>query len=802
MDKVVKDVFKNCVRDDNMFNLANVKEIKFSKQLNSVILDSYSQDNIPQADIEEFERRAKTQYELNSFKINYEYTGKPMDIELQNVYDILANVNKKYGYTQDILENCKIDIDNDERVLKISLEKPFSNFLYIKRLDEYMSECINNQFGSGFRVVFKDLTELSDSYENGPKMMRLEDLNPEYSQASVDTGIPVPPPPMPPMQTGANGRTFTPRAPLTEEEKAERELAKQPQPENVIYGIDIKDPQITKIENVELDGERVTISGQIVAREERETKSGKILLTLDVTDKTYTIACKMFLDKQKFEDIGGKLKEGSFILLQGRPQFDTYTHEPSIMINNICKGEPFPERKDEAEEKRVELHLHTQMSAMDAVTSATDLVKQAIKWGHPAIAITDHGVVQSFPEANHVIMDNYAKLVPKGSSTQDILNAAPIQIIYGCEGYLVKDSPVHIPDNLDTYCVFDIETTGFDSKADGITEIAVCKVKNGEIIDEYTTFVNPEKHIPIEVQELTHITDEMVENAPTVEKMLPEFLEFTKGCVLVAHNAHFDTSFIKAKCDKLKLEFNPYVIDTLEMSREMYNGVENHKLGTLAEYLGVSLEGAHRAINDTRATARVFVKMCEDVVKEGLKVNDYIFTSIFDDSREERRKMQSNHIIILVKNRVGLKNLYKLVSYAHLWNYYKRPKINRSMLRRYREGLIVGSACERGELYQAIFKEKTGTNLDDFDSLKDIVDFYDYLEIQPLGNNEFYERKGIKIKKEDGEDEYLKLTHQDLIDINKQIISLADEAGKPCVATCDVHFKEPEDEIYRRVIEA
>ena len=396
MDKVVKDVFKNCVRDDNMFNLANVKEIKFSKQLNSVILDSYSQNNIPQADIEEFERRAKLQYELNSFKINYEYTGKPMDIELQNVYDILSNVNKKFGYTQDILENCKIDIDNDERVLKISLEKPFSNFLYIKRLDEYMSECINNQFGSGFRVVFKDLTELSNGYENGPKMMRLEDLNPGYNHNQDNAGIPVPPPPMPPMQTGANGRTFTPRAPLTEEEKAERELAKQPQPENVIYGIDIKDPQITKIENVELDGERVTISGQIVAREERETKSGKILLTLDVTDKTYTIACKMFLDKQKFEDIGGKLKEGSFVLLQGRPQFDTYTHEPSIMINNICKGEPFPERKDEAEEKRVELHLHTQMSAMDAVTSATDLVKQAIKWGHPAIAITDHGVVQSF----------------------------------------------------------------------------------------------------------------------------------------------------------------------------------------------------------------------------------------------------------------------------------------------------------------------------------------------------------------------------------------------------------------------
>ena len=796
MDKQVKEVFKNCVREENMFNLATVKEIKYSKKLNAVILDSYSQENIPQSDIEEFERLAKSQYELSSFKINYEYTGKPKDIDIQNVYDIISCINKKYDYTQDIFENCHINIDNDERNLKIELEKPYSNFLYIKRLDEYMKKSIEKQFGDDFKVEFNDMPGIDNGYLVEAKTIKLEDLNVAFNdqhdsknEQSSNTKIIQKP-------------KFVPKPPLTEEEKKERELAKSPQPDNVLYGVNIQNPIITKIEDIIPGNDRVCISGKLINKEERELRNGKILLTIDVTDKTCTVSCKMFLDKQKYEDVNGKLKKDSYVVVQGRPQIDAYSNELTIMVSNICKGEKPPERMDNASEKRVELHLHTQMSAMDAITSATDLVKQAIKWGHPAVAITDHGVVQSFPEANHVIVDNYADLVKKEGkiTTQDILDAAPIKVIYGVEGYLAVDVEPVIPKK-DTYCIFDLETTGFNPDTDGITEVAVCKVKNGEIIDEFTTFVNPEKPIPYNVQELTHITDDMVKDAPKMDEMIPKFLEFCKDSVLVAHNAHFDVSFIANKSEKLGLDFKPYVIDTYEMSLELYNGVENHKLGTLVEYLGIPLEGAHRAINDTRATAKMFIRMIEDCKKEKIDVNDYIFTNIKDKSRN----LSPNHIIILAKNYVGLKNLYKLVSFSHVWNFHKKPKISRSMLKRYREGLIIGSACEQGELYQEVFDFKVGRS--DGSKIEEIANFYDYLEIQPLGNNEFYERIGKKIKKEgkrpkDEEPEYIKLTHQQVIDINKYIVELGDKLNKPVVGTCDVHFMNPEDEIYRRIIQA
>ncbi len=798
MDKEVQEVFKNCVRENNMFNLATVKEVKFSKKLNAAILVSSSELNIPMSDIEEFERCAKRQYELDSFKINYSYTGKLKDIDINNVYDILTNVNRKYDYAQEIFENCKIDINNETQSLNIELEKPYSNFLYIKRMDDYIRNSLDIQFGEGHKVVFKDMPGAIGKEVSGPKYVTIESL----MQSTKNENETVLNNNMNSSQENVQKSKFTPRAPLTEEEKRERELAKEPQPENVLYGINIQEPQITKIENIIPSGDRVCINGQIIQKEERELRSGKMLLTIAVTDKTSTISCKMFLDKQKYEEVDGKLKQGSYILLQGRPQMDTYSNEVTIMVNNICKGEKPPERKDNAENKRVELHMHTQMSQMDAITSATDLVKQAIKWGHPAVAITDHGVCQSFPEANHVIVDNYANLVQKEGkiTTQDILDAAPIKVIYGVEGYLAVDVEPKIPE-FDTYCVFDLETTGFDPDLDGITEVAVCKVRNGEIIDEYTTFVNPEKPIPFNVQELTHITDEMVADAPKMDKMIPEFLEFCKGCVLVAHNAHFDTRFIANKAQKLGLEFKPYVIDTLEMARELYNAVENYKLGTIVEYLGIELEGAHRAINDTRATAKMFIKMREACDKERVKVNDYIFTNF----QEESKKISPNHIIILAKNYIGLKNLYKLVSFSHVWNFHRKPKISRSMLNRYREGLIIGSACEQGELYQEILDYTVGRC--DGSRIEDIANYYDYLEIQPLGNNEFYERIGKKIKKDgkrpkDEEAEYIKLTHEQVIQINKDIIELGDKLGKPVVGTCDVHFMNPEDEIYRRIIQA
>ena len=793
MNKFVKEVFKNCARENNMFNDAEVLEVKFSKKLNAVVLESISDKNIPMAHIEEFERSAMSQYELSNFKINYEYKGPKKEVEIQNIYDIISNINRRNNYTQDIFENCKIDIDNDSSIIGIELEKPYSSFLVLKKIDDYMNKSLETEFGKDFKIVFNDVPGAKHIERGNAKSVSLEELqeafkvsNPINSETNVKSEI---------------KSKFTPYIPL-EEEKMEREMAKTPQPDNVIYGVNIQNPIIKEIVDITTNDERVCINGKIFKTDNRELRNGKILLTLDVTDKTSTISCKMFLDKQKYENLSDKLKAGTYIVLQGRPQMDAYSNETTIMVNNICTGEKPEERKDESPEKRVELHLHTQMSAMDAIGSAKALINQAIKWGHKAIAITDHGVVQSFPDANHVIMDNFASLVKKDGwpTTQEILDVAPIKIIYGVEGYLVDDVEPIVPE-FDTYCVFDIETTGFNADLDGITEIAVCKLRNGEIIDEFTTFVNPEKPIPHNVQELTHITDDMVKDAPIIDEVMPKFLEFTKGSVLVAHNAHFDVKFISTKSSKLGLEFKPYVIDTYEMSLELYNDVENHKLGTLVEHLGIELDGAHRAINDTRATAKMFLKMGENCKKENIDVNKYIFSNIKDRSKN----LPSGHIIILAKNYTGLKNLYKLVSYSHVWNFYKRPKISRSMLMRYREGLIIGSACEQGELYQEVLEHRLGNT--DGTKIEEIVNFYDYLEIQPLGNNEFYERKGKRVKTDErrpkGEEpEYIKISHQTLIDVNKDIVELGDKLNKPVVATCDVHFKDPEDEIYRRIIQA
>ena len=490
----------------------------------------------------------------------------------------------------------------------------------------------------------------------------------------------------------------------------------------------------------------ITIDGRIFNSDSRETKTGKIIFTVNVTDETDTISCKAFFNKDKYDSIKGKFKDGKYIKLQGRVQFDTYANDLTIMFTSIIESKAPKGREDNAETKRVELHMHTQMSAMDAVTSATDLIKQAIKWGHKAVAITDHGVVQAFPEANHVICDNYEKLAlektgKKRVSTQEILDNAPIKVLYGVEGYLVDDIMVH-PKFPDTYSVFDIETTGFDAtKGDMITEIAICKVRNGEIIDEFTTFINPERSIPKQVQELTHITDDMVKDSPTIEEVLPKILDFFEGTTIVAHNSDFDVSFINYFAEKYgyKDRFNNLIIDTLMIAKEIYYYLPNKKLGTIVEDLGIELEGAHRAINDTRATAKMFIRMIEDLNKKGLDVNNYAHS---EKNVEKVLAEKAYHIIIFAKNYVGLKNLYKIVSYSHLHYFKKKPKILKSMLNRYKEGLLIGSACEQGELYQAIIKKKSE------EELLEIASYYDYLEIQPLGNNAFYER-GAKVRNED-----------------------------------------------------
>ena len=534
----------------------------------------------------------------------------------------------------------------------------------------------------------------------------------------------------------------------------------------------IKDKPI-KIKDIGIDSGKVVVCGKIIKQELRELKTGKFLLMINVFDGSCTITCKSFLNPEDKDRVMTRINLASCVIVSGNAGFDPYAKEVNIMANIVMEAEAKTEniRMDNAETKRVELHLHTQMSQMDGVSSPEDLINRARKWGMKAIAITDHGVVQAFPAANHVVEDN----------------GGDIKVIYGVEAYLVPDKQTNVYGSkgqpLDTeYCVLDIETTGLSYRTEKITEIGAIKIKNGKIIDTFECFVNPEKPIPYEVINVTHITDDMVRDAETIEQVLPKFLKFVGDDVLVAHNANFDIGFIRHFAELQGYRLNNTYIDTLSLARDMFPDYKKYKLGAIADNLGIRVDIAHRALDDVKTLVKVFEVMLRKLKDEGLKnLNDLI--DFYKDNLDLKH-LPTYHVVILTKNYIGLKNLYKLISFSHLDYFYKKPKIPKSLYKKYSEGLIIGSACDRGELYQAILEGMSE------EKIEDIASFYDYLEIQPLGNNEYLIRDGT-IENKDG-----------LIEINKKIISLGEKLNKPVVATCDVHFMNPEDEIYRRILMA
>lgn len=751
MNKKVKDVFLNIDIKNDLLN-CNVNEVKFSKKFNSVIVDLTSDLHITLKQINDFEKNACLKYDLKSFKINYKYIGAPKEITENNIKNILEEISNMLSYTKPLFENTEIIIGSN---IIIKLNKPYAKFLKIKKVDSYISKSILTEFGRNIDVVIEDKLGIEKELESKPKSVNIQNIHVADIQKNIDS-------------LGTNNKeNFNGYSKREPKPKFQKDM-----PSHVIIGRDISTELEDKIVKLNDGYDRACIAGEICMQDIRKLKSGKLLFMIDVTDLTSTISCKMFLNEDEVEKISSRLKEGEFIKLMGKPQLDPYAKELTIMINSIVEGVKPEKRKDKSENKRVELHIHTQMSAMDGISSVSSIVKQAIKWGHKAVAITDHGVAQAFPEAHQTICKAFANEIKEGG-----LAAAKTKVLYGVEGYLVVDVEPEI-EYSDTYCVFDLETTGFKAGNDKITEIAVAKVKNGEIIDEFTTFVNPERPIPKHVQELTHITDDMVKDAPKIEEVLIKFLDFTKGSILVAHNSSFDLSFITHFAKEFKLEVNNKAIDTLCIAKELYDYYPNHKLGTIAEMMGISLEGAHRAINDVRATVQVFNQMVKDVKLKKIDIKGYVYSVL----EKEIKNIPYNHIIILVKNYVGLKNLYKIISFSHIFNFHKKPRISRSLLNRYREGLIIGSACEIGELYQAIFNKKSK------EEIESIAKYYDYLEIQPLGNNQFYIDTGKLNSKED------------LININKQIIELGEKLNIPVVATTDAHFLNPEDELYRRII--
>ena len=541
--------------------------------------------------------------------------------------------------------------------------------------------------------------------------------------------------------------------------------------------MNISDP-LVKITDLNAESGNVCIDGEILGMEDKETKTGKVILSINIYDGTSTMTCKAFLPGKNAKNIVKRLGKTKAVKLAGRAQMDAFSNELTIMANTIVESTPLPKttREDKAEVKRVELHMHTKMSAMDAMTSATDLIKRAMSWGMKSIAITDHGVVQAFPEAYHLL----------GRDNPDM------KVIYGVEAYLVPDKEKSVKNPrgqvLDdaTYCVLDLETTGISITTEKITEVGIMKVKNGEVIDEFEIFVNPEKPIPQRVVEVTNITDEMVKDAETIDKVFPKILEFVGDSIIVAHNASFDVGFLKHNAKLLGYEFNNTYIDTLPLAKDLFPDLKKYKLGKIADSLGIEVDVAHRALADVDTTVKVFNVMLKKLKDKGINTVDEIDSATKDPEaqKEEFKKQRSYHAIILAKNYVGLRNLYKLVSISHLHYFYKNPRILKSIYKKYSEGLILGSACEAGELYQAIELGKSD------EEIENIARDYDYLEIQPIGNNEFLVRNGVVPDRE-----YLK-------DINRKIVELGEKLGKLVVATCDVHFMDPQDEIYRRILEA
>lgn len=520
-----------------------------------------------------------------------------------------------------------------------------------------------------------------------------------------------------------------------------------------------------EIRDISLNTGNATISGEIFQIEFKEIKGNRVLATFNITDLTNSITVKAFLNKNQLEDFQANVKDGAYVKVNGDVVYDNFSKCLVLMLKalNILEKQG---RMDLSEEKRVELHLHTQMSAMDGVSSFKKIAERAQKWGHKAIAITDHGVVQGFPEA------------------MEVSKELGIKVLYGVEGYLVNDNTPIVSNykkdkEYDTFVVFDIETTGLSPRNDMITEIGAVKIKNGQVIDHFSQLINPERPIPKKIENLTGITDEMVRDKPTIQEVLPSFYSFIEDSILVAHNASFDISFIREQYSRINKTIDNPVLDTLELSRALFPELKSHKLNLVAKHLNVNLINHHRAVDDARATAEIFLRALEILKNNGIHELDQINRLVED---KDITKSESFHIVILVKNLTGLKNLYKIISASHLNYFYRRPRIPKSLLKTHREGLILGSACEAGELYKAILKNKNDSEL------RNIVNFYDYLEIQPIGNNMHLVRNGM-VK---GEEE--------LRNINRKIVELGDKYNKPVVATGDVHFLDPEDEVYRRIL--
>ena len=778
MDKTIKEIFKDYNSNSFSLNASKIKNINLYKKSNKIELELISTDVIKAADLYAFERYLEKRFNIKEAIIKVEYQNE-IKIDLKEEWrDIVNYMAYKHPLTKALLRNSSIELA--DKTLNVNLALKGKQVLDARGFDKTLEKILSDVYGKKLKVSYVENITEEMKKQIEEEAMRHEREAVEQAQreaeeyakemqekkhaSKADNSEGVPPieevpisgdiPPFDP------GEMMPP--PPVEEEKTP-----------LIYGRSLKiKEQLVKVADLGIDSGKILLDGEVLNMDSRELKSGKVLVMFDLFDGSSTITCKAFVEGDKAKDTMKRIKDSVGVKVEGTAQFDPFSKELGVIANTIIESTGIKReiRKDEAKVKRVELHMHTKMSQMDAITSATDLLKRAAKWGMKSIAITDHGVVQAFPEAHHFTEKN-----------------PDLKIIYGVEAYLAPDKTpsVSFPKGQDidtTYCVLDLETTGLSFRTEKITEVGIMKIKNGEVLDEFSCFVNPEKPIPQRVVEVTNITDDMVKDAETIDKVFPKILEFVGDSVLVAHNADFDIGFLKYNAKQLGYSLENTYIDTLRLSKDLFPDFKKYKLGIIAENLGIKVEVAHRALDDVDTTVKVFNVMINMLKEKGAKKIEDI--DLLEAGKADYKKLPTYHAIILAKDYVGLKNLYKLISYSHLDYFYKKPRILKSLYKKYSEGLILGSACEAGELYRAIIAGKSD------EEIEAIASDYDYLEIQPIGNNMFMVRNGTVPDVEA------------LQEINKKIVDLGDKLGKLVVATCDVHFMDPQDEIYRRILMA
>ena len=765
------DIFQNCkcVNEEKHLAAGEVRSLAFGDNNTVMVVELNLHEVVSRKVIAKAEKQIADTYGLDRVMIEprYNMPGELSNAYIKSLYDDMAY---RMPSAKGLLDHTKWEFADG--ALQIPMdevsEKHFANAL------RHLEARIQRELGRSCPVhaVRADAQDFAPAPEQ--EESREEILHKAVEQAAAaagETPKPKKPRPAPQQHTGY-----------------QRPRAEKVREDDLIFGKLIQDP-IVSVNEAIAAYDMVTIQGEVFFTDSKDIhskKTGKdyVKIAFDMTDRTNSVRVSKFLAADKAGDTASKIKKGLYCTVQGKMVYDTFAKEMVLEPTGIVKAKK-PERKDTYEGmKRVELHLHTNMSAMDGMSSTASLLCRAAKWGHRAMAITDHGVAQAFPEALHA----------QEGKQKDIIG--DMKIIYGIEAYYINDeNSISVvrgrsAEPLDgTFIVFDLETTGLNPASEEITEIAAVRVVEGEIRDSFQTYVNPHKPIPAEITEMTGISDETVADAPDLDKAVPEFLAWAgEGQYpLVAHNAGFDMGFLRTACQRLGIEREFTSIDTLEMSRLMLPHMHKFKLNILAKELQVGPFEHHRASEDAAVLGRIYVKLLKRLREEMHAVTTADINPVLAATTDRKNKLKNlprYHFIILVKNQAGLRNLYQLISKSFLEYYNKRPIMPRSELIRHREGLIFGSACEAGEVFRALTKGEP------WEEIKRLASFYDYLEIQPIGNNNFMIAKGM------AKDE------EQLRDWNRDILRLADELGKPCCATGDVHFLEPEDEAFRRILMA